>query len=256
MTMVMPPMTTTPMVVTMSPVVKAATPARPLSTSPATARTSLGEVAHASIVARTVCRCPHYFKAPQLTTDAGHNKADCPNPSTAECKACHEQGHTAEECEANRMHLMFADIGIEDMPAEAAWENLEKVDKSRDVDDFKVALFVYAKALPVVTLEELEKAFRGAEFNFHLVAKQQEVSDTMTIVNLQGVPGQEFVVSFQFSVKPRRAKLAEGWPSSQEENVERLASAGFVMDGFVLKCRNCDQIGKCCRAVNITSKEY
>lgn len=143
------------------------------------------------------------------------------------------------------MHLMFESMGIEDIPRDAAWEKLEQADESRDLDDIKTAFFVYAKAEPDFTLEAAEKAFRENDFNTFLVAKQQEVSDTHTIVNLQGVPAQEFVVMFQFSIKPRRAKLAEGWPSSEEENVERLASAGFVMDGFVQKCRNCNQVGKC-----------
>ena len=79
--------------------------------------------------------------------------------------------------------------------------------------------------------------------NTYLIAKQQEVSDTHTIVNLQGNIDQEFVVSIQFTDKPRRAKFAEGWPSSPEENLERLAKAGFPLDRMVQKCSNCDQLG-------------
>ena len=76
--------------------------------------------------------------------------------------------------------------------------------------------------------------------NTHLIAKQQEVSDTHTIVNLQGKIDQKFVVSIQFTDKPRRAKFAEGWPSTPEENISRLAQSGFVMDRLVQKCSNCN----------------
>lgn len=75
--------------------------------------------------------------------------------------------------------------------------------------------------------------------NTYLIAKQQEVSDTHTIVNLQGKQDQEYVISIQFSDKPRRPKFAEGWPSSPEENMERLAAAGIPMDRMVPKCSNC-----------------
>jgi len=77
--------------------------------------------------------------------------------------------------------------------------------------------------------------------NTHLIAKQQEVSDTHTIVNLQGQQDQEYVVSIQFSAKPRRAKFAEGWPESPEDNTTRLAKAGLPMDRLVPKCSNCDR---------------
>jgi hypothetical protein len=76
--------------------------------------------------------------------------------------------------------------------------------------------------------------------NTYLIAKQQDIADTQTIVNLQGVGGQRYVISFQFSPRPRRAKFAEGWPSSVEENMTRLSEAGFVMDGLIPKCTNCE----------------
>ena len=103
------------------------------------------------------------------------------------------------------------------------------------------AILTYAKAFPELTFEELEGTFREAEMNTHLIAKQQAVSDTHTIVNLQGQNDQKYVVSVQFSEKPRRAKFAEGWPESNDENLTRLSEAGFIMDGMVTKCRNCDR---------------
>ena len=75
--------------------------------------------------------------------------------------------------------------------------------------------------------------------NTFLIAKKQDIADTHTIVNLQGQPDQKYVLSFQKSAKPRRAKFAEGWPETPEENLVRLAEAGFVMDSLVTKCSNC-----------------
>lgn len=105
------------------------------------------------------------------------------------------------------------------------------------------AILIYARAFPAVTWTELEAVFRESKMNTFLIAKQQEISEAYIIVNLQGEKGQEYTVSFQFSPRPRRAKFAEGWPSSAEENVERLSKAGLPIDSMVPKCSNCSQYG-------------
>ncbi|SMR41687.1 unnamed protein product [Zymoseptoria tritici ST99CH_1E4] len=168
----------------------------------------------------------------------GHFARDCHNI----CAACKGEGHSAENCEVNRMHAMFADMKIEEVSSDEAWNNVVAADKEKDVDDIRRAVFAYAKAFPELTLVGLEATFREADFNTFLIAKEQEVSDTHTIVNFQGKPDQKYVLSFQFSARPRRVKFSEGWPTTPEENIERLAEAGVVMDGFVQKCRNCEQI--------------
>lgn len=101
------------------------------------------------------------------------------------------------------------------------------------------AILTYAKAFPELTFEELETVFREADMKTHLIAKEQAVSDTHTIVNLQGKIDMKYAVSIQFSDKPRRAAFAEGWPKTKEENTTRLAEAGFIMDRMVPKCSNC-----------------
>jgi hypothetical protein len=101
-------------------------------------------------------------------------------------------------------------------------------------------VLVYASTYPELRFEELEETFRKANMNTYLIAKQQEIADTHTIMNLQGSPGQKYVLSFQFTSKPRRAKSVEGWPSSSEENMTRLSEAGFVMDSLIPKCSNCE----------------
>ena len=76
--------------------------------------------------------------------------------------------------------------------------------------------------------------------NTYLIAKKQEVSDTHTITNLQGQIDQTYVISIQFTSKPRRAKQLDNWPADAEENLSRLPEAGFVLDRMVQKCSNCN----------------
>lgn len=112
----------------------------------------------------------------------------------------------------------------------------------------KQAIISYVLSYPEATFQELEATFREEGKNTYLIAKQQEVADTHTIVNLQGKIDQTFSVSIQFAPKPRRAKFAEGWPQTPEENMERLGQAGFIMDRMVQKCTNCNQLGHGSRA--------
>jgi hypothetical protein len=162
-------------------------------------------------------------------------------------------GHEKADCNINRVTM-----GIDQLTVEEAWSSLENADKEKDVDDIKKvcriprlmctlanppllhkAIVAYAKAFPELTFPELESGFRDASMNTYLIAKEQQVSDTHIIVNLQGKGDQTYVVSIQFSNKPRRAKFAEGWPNTPEDNMVRLAEAGFPMDRMVPKCDNC-----------------
>ncbi|KAK0774305.1 hypothetical protein LTR91_003704 [Friedmanniomyces endolithicus] len=159
----------------------------------------------------------------------GHLRSECPDQPAKTCNIC-KGDHIAAECTVSRMTAYIDGLGIPDMPADDAWKMLEAADADKDVDDIRTAMLAYAKAHPAVTFEELESVFRGSEFNTHLIAKQQEVADTHTIVNVQGQIDQEFVVSIQFSAEPRRKAFAEGWPETPEINMERLTKAGITMD--------------------------
>lgn len=61
----------------------------------------------------------------------------------------------------------------------------------------------------------------------------------MTSVNLQGKNGCEFVIGYYYSLKPKRAKYADGFPSTPEENMERLKDAGTTMQSLLPYCYNC-----------------
>ena len=149
-------------------------------------------------------------------------------------------GHTVAECSANRLFSAYK-VDTE-LTAEEAWAALKKADGDKDVEEIKKGILAYAKSYPELTLYDLESAFRDADFNTFLVAKEQAISVTHTIVNLEGKPDQKFVVSIQWTDKPRRAKFSQGWPSSKEDNMARLAEAGFILDGFVTKCDNCNEV--------------
>ena len=74
---------------------------------------------------------------------------------------------------------------------------------------------------------------------FYLVALEREPFDTQTIVGIHGEPDQKYVVTPQESMKPNRKKFASMWPKDAKDNLERLKSAGWVMDAHKTKCYNC-----------------
>ena len=118
---------------------------------------------------------------------------------------------------------------------------------------------MYNKAVPDSTYVQLEEAFRRQGMNTYLIAfvsedpagvdgaaltnaqlqEKAELPITHTIINLQGELDKKYQVGFYFSPNPRRANAAQGWPSSPEENLERLKDAGLPMDRGISKCGRC-----------------
>lgn len=94
------------------------------------------------------------------------------------------------------------------------------------------------------SLADVEAALSEDNLGIFLIAKEvQELAKNMTIVDLVGNAGRTFVLSIQLSAKPRRQKMAQGWPESPEENFERLKSAGYVEDKGIPLCGNCGELG-------------
>lgn len=63
----------------------------------------------------------------------------------------------------------------------------------------------------------------------------------MTSVSPQGKVGCKYVVSYYFGASPKRAKFADGWPSSPEENLERLLiETGVPLEHVLPLCRRCN----------------
>ncbi|TKX20844.1 putative nucleic acid binding protein 22 [Elsinoe australis] len=198
--------------------------------------------------------------------EMGHNKADCPNPRverafTGTCNECGEEGHRASQCPQRppptcrvcrqEGHLAaqcenpvaIYETNIPLLPPDEAWSLLTAADNSKESISFRFALNCYTRAMPDLTFVDMERELRAAGFYFHLVAKEQPIADTKTICNLQGKRDCTYVVSFQAGYKPTRPKFASGWPTSAEDNMTRLADAGYVMDRGIPKCGNCDELG-------------
>lgn len=105
-------------------------------------------------------------------------------------------------------------------------------------------------------LKTLQIAFREANMKVWLIAREQEVSSTHTIVNLQGKIDCKYTVAFQYGLAPRRAKMAEGWPKTEEENIERLEDAGFPRDRMIPLCSNCSELGHSSKTCPEEKREF
>ena len=130
-----------------------------------------------------------------------------------------------------------------DVMPEVAWCELEKAVADKDLDDIKEALAKYVKAVPDMTYVALEKAFRTQDLGVYVIALERELSQTYTNMDLQGNLDRTYTISYRLSPKPKRPKEAEGWPTSPEENMERLNDAGEPVDRGVPLCGNCGQLG-------------
>lgn len=173
--------------------------------------------------------------------ETGHRAADCPTKPPVKCNNCKEEGHATKDCTNNRVFDLSA---IADATAEDAWVALEKADQEKDLDDIRDAIKVYSKAIPETTYDQLERAFRTNGFNTHLIAfEKDELPVTHTLINMQGELDKKYQVGFYFSAKPRRVNARQGWPSSAEENMERLKDAGLPMERGIPKCGRCNELG-------------
>ena len=128
---------------------------------------------------------------------------------------------------------------MEAINCDVAWNRLLVADGERDLTEFKEAFIHYCKSAPNVSFPDIQNILREHKMNTWLVAREQVIPDTYTSVNSQGKTDCKYVLSFQFGLTPRRKKTSESWPKTVEENFERLADAGFVMDAHVVKCSNC-----------------
>ena len=129
---------------------------------------------------------------------------------------------------------------LDELSDEEAWNRLVSASKEKDLDAFRLSLRAYARALNEgFNLAEIEGCLRQDKLPIYLIAKQQEIAKNMTIVDLIGNPDQMFVLTIQLSEKPRRARMAQGWPETPDENLRRLTKAGFIQDKGVPLCSNC-----------------
>ena len=164
------------------------------------------------------------------------------------------------------------------MTSDEAWSALVSADEEKDLDDFKVYFLEYVRNNKDLTFVDLEKKFRAEGLSVYLIAmvlpsialnplssltvqsdsfmKEKEIPLQKTIRNLQGETGKRYLVSFQLGSQNRRTR----YPSislplfntsatrgqvaaSAEENVGRLANAGFLVEDIIPVCFNCGAKG-------------
>ncbi|TAQ87833.1 hypothetical protein B7494_g3855 [Chlorociboria aeruginascens] len=170
----------------------------------------------------------------------GHRASDCPQAPPKLCSNCKEEGHSALQCKSPRK---IDRSDIEDVSAELAWDQLKAASEEGDLDDMKEAALKYIKATPDATYVQLEQAFRGQGLKLFLIATEKELQPTFTNMDLQGNLDRTFTVSWRKSPNHQRPKEKDSWPSSPEENLERLANAGEPVDRGIPKCGNCEKLG-------------
>lgn len=146
-------------------------------------------------------------------------------------------GHRAIDCKAARAINWE---GIPDLTDEEAWTRLVDACKTKDLDSFRLCLKAYARSIgSEFSLPEIERSLREDKLPIYLIAKKQEVAKNQTIIDLVGNLDRQYVLTFQLSDKPKRKRMAAGWPASPEENMTRLTSAGFVQDRGIPLCSRC-----------------
>lgn len=181
----------------------------------------------------------------------------------------------AKDCKENRQLDMS---GVADMTTEEAWAKLKQASDDRDLDDFREVFQEHPRwlkianrnARPLTSTPRLplrphsstskRKCARRtstsgpslwyafAEYallantngtNWRLTLQEKQSFDVYSLIDLQGQMDREYVAGFYFSDKAPRKALQSRWPTSPEENLERLANAGFPLDRGVPKCHNC-----------------
>lgn len=68
---------------------------------------------------------------------------------------------------------------------------------------------------------------------------EKELAITYTNMDFQGNLDKKYTVTWRWSNKTQRPKEADYFPTSPEENMERLEDAGEPIDRGVPKCGNC-----------------
>ncbi|KAI9786353.1 MAG: hypothetical protein M1816_008014 [Peltula sp. TS41687] len=174
--------------------------------------------------------------------EPGHFSRDCDQPRKfgGACFNCGQEG--AAECENNRADYLGE---VRSVAPEVAWKILAAADVEKDLFQVREAIKIYAKAVPDTTFVQLEKAFRGQNFNVHIMAIEvDEFQEQLhTPINLQGKLKCKYKVHLALHPHPKRRSTAQGWPETTDENLERLADAGFMEDRGIGKCPNCGELG-------------
>jgi len=72
--------------------------------------------------------------------EVGHRKGDCPSKPPLTCKVCGQEGHLLADCTANRLISGFANMNLQQMSMEDAWNEVMRADEEKEVSDIKKVL--------------------------------------------------------------------------------------------------------------------
>ncbi|KAL8842030.1 MAG: hypothetical protein Q9205_005050 [Flavoplaca limonia] len=174
----------------------------------------------------------------------GHAARDCPDKPAAICRNCKQEGHMVSECTNKKVFDFLANVPS--MSEDDAWSNVVRAAKeaadTRDLDEFREAIQVYQKAVKELSYEQLERSFRANGLGIYIIAmepREGEILDTHTLVDLSGKKDCKYKVGYFFKKTARSGKLADAWPSSEEENLVRLQDAGIPYERGIPKCLRC-----------------
>ena len=151
------------------------------------------------------------------------------------------------------------------MTSEEAWQALVSADKEKDLDDFKVYFLEYARNNKELTFVDLENKLRKDGLGIYLVAIVFRLyfmlicrKRRFRLKRRFGIFRGKSASNFSFrsnlvlkivelgikailktNISATRGQLA----STPEENLERLADAGFLVEDLTPMCFNCNQKG-------------
>ncbi|CAO1603130.1 hypothetical protein XANCAGTX0491_006723 [Xanthoria calcicola] len=189
----------------------------------------------------------------RLCSKQGHAARDCPDKPPAICRNCKQEGHILSEC-TNKKVFDFLD-NVPTLSEGDAWNNVIRTAKeavgTRELDDFRESIQTYQKAVKEVSYEQLERSFRTNGIGIYIIAmepREGEVLDTHTLVDLSGKKDCKYKVGYFFKKTPRTEKLADVWPTSEEENLVRLKDAGAPYERGIPKCLRCKEMGHTAKA--------
>lgn len=124
-----------------------------------------GEAGHSK------ANCPNppapFDGACRICKKEGHLAKDCPDKKTVMCLNCRKEGHTAKDCKDNRV---FDLSEVPDVGAETAWEALMAADNAQDLDRFRVVVLMKYFRCTLLTLEIVLEDILQSSARFYICA--------------------------------------------------------------------------------------